>query len=61
MIALVSSLHSNVFITGLNQLSDVAIDKINKPYLPLVGLVLCILPLCRATVSPFCRPPGSSV
>ena len=36
MPALVAALHSNVFITGLNQLSDVAIDRVNKPYLPLV-------------------------
>lgn len=42
MVAIVSSLHSNVFITGLNQLSDVAIDKINKPYLPLVSPLLCM-------------------
>ena len=27
----------NVFIVGLNQVFDVAIDKINKPYLPLAS------------------------
>ena len=27
----------NVFITGLNQITDVEIDKINKPYLPLAS------------------------
>ena len=27
----------NVYITGLNQISDISIDKINKPYLPLVS------------------------
>jgi len=31
--ALIPSLLINVFITGLNQMSDVEIDKINKPYL----------------------------
>ncbi len=30
-------LAANVFITGLNQLTDVAIDRINKPYLPLAS------------------------
>ncbi len=34
-IALVSCLLANVYIVGLNQLTDVAIDRINKPYLPL--------------------------
>lgn len=33
---MIAALHSNVFITGLNQLSDIEIDKVNKPYLPLV-------------------------
>ena len=56
--ALVACLGANVFIVGLNQLTDVAIDRINKPYLPLasgafsvrtgrliigIGLVLSIL------------------
>lgn len=27
----------NVYITGLNQVSDVEIDKINKPYLPIAS------------------------
>eukprot|EP00276_Gloeochaete_wittrockiana_P010102 CAMPEP_0184666110 /NCGR_PEP_ID=MMETSP0308-20130426/60099_1 /TAXON_ID=38269 /ORGANISM="Gloeochaete witrockiana, Strain SAG 46.84" /LENGTH=361 /DNA_ID=CAMNT_0027110537 /DNA_START=132 /DNA_END=1214 /DNA_ORIENTATION=- len=34
---LVAALSCNVFITGLNQISDVDIDKINKPYLPLAA------------------------
>eukprot|EP00752_Nemacystus_decipiens_P005060 g4594.t1 len=33
--ALVPSLLINVYITGLNQITDVEIDKINKPYLPI--------------------------
>ncbi|GMH35210.1 hypothetical protein BSKO_03078 [Bryopsis sp. KO-2023] len=35
--ALVSALLMNVFIVGLNQVYDVEIDKINKPYLPLAS------------------------
>lgn len=30
-------LAANVYITGLNQLTDVEIDRINKPYLPLAS------------------------
>ncbi|CAM9640669.1 unnamed protein product [Discosporangium mesarthrocarpum] len=33
--ALVPSLLINVYITGLNQITDVEIDRINKPYLPI--------------------------
>ncbi|CAN0387979.1 unnamed protein product, partial [Ectocarpus sp. 13 AM-2016] len=32
---MVPSLLINVFITGLNQITDVEIDKVNKPYLPI--------------------------
>ncbi|KAM7277469.1 hypothetical protein ACFE04_019335 [Oxalis oulophora] len=35
--ALVPSLLMNVYIVGLNQLYDVEIDKINKPYLPVAS------------------------
>ena len=35
--ALVPALLMNLFIVGLNQLTDVEIDKINKPYLPLAS------------------------
>lgn len=35
--ALVSSLAINLYIVGLNQLTDVGIDRINKPYLPLAS------------------------
>lgn len=34
---LVSCLGANVFIVGLNQLTDIEIDRINKPYLPLAS------------------------
>jgi len=35
--ALLPALAANVYIVGLNQLSDVAIDRINKPRLPLAS------------------------
>lgn len=35
--ALASALLMNVCIVGLNQLYDVEIDKVNKPYLPLAS------------------------
>ena len=31
------ALLTNLYITGLNQLTDTEIDKINKPYLPLAS------------------------
>jgi homogentisate phytyltransferase/homogentisate geranylgeranyltransferase len=34
---LVSCLGANIFIVGLNQITDVEIDRINKPYLPLAS------------------------
>jgi len=39
-IALVSCLLANVYIVGLNQITDVEIDRINKPYLPLANNTL---------------------
>lgn len=36
-LTLVSSLAINLYIVGLNQLTDVGIDRINKPYLPLAS------------------------
>nr|KJB83415.1 hypothetical protein B456_013G246600 [Gossypium raimondii] len=35
--AVVAALFMNIYIVGLNQLSDVEIDKVNKPYLPLAS------------------------
>nr|BBD96135.1 homogentisate phytyltransferase 1, chloroplastic-like [Rhododendron dauricum] len=35
--AIVAALLMNVYIVGLNQLSDIDIDKVNKPYLPLAS------------------------
>ena len=28
---------ANLYIVGINQLSDIEIDKVNKPYLPLAS------------------------
>jgi homogentisate phytyltransferase/homogentisate geranylgeranyltransferase len=36
-LALLSCLGANIFIVGLNQIADVEIDRINKPYLPLAS------------------------
>ncbi|KAI3932613.1 hypothetical protein MKW98_012584 [Papaver atlanticum] len=35
--AIVPALLMNIYIVGLNQLSDIEIDKVNKPYLPLAS------------------------
>jgi len=35
VVALVPALLVNIYITGLNQVFDVEIDKVNKPYLPI--------------------------
>ena len=35
--SLFACLCANVYITGLNQLTDIEIDRINKPYLPLAS------------------------
>ncbi|KAG9150742.1 hypothetical protein Leryth_002905 [Lithospermum erythrorhizon] len=37
MEAIVTALMMNIYIVGLNQLSDIEIDKVNKPYLPLAS------------------------
>ncbi|MEE8303509.1 MAG: homogentisate phytyltransferase [Candidatus Tectomicrobia bacterium] len=37
LLTLISCLAANIYIVGLNQLTDVAIDRINKPYLPLAS------------------------
>ncbi|GAB4853560.1 hypoxanthine-guanine phosphoribosyltransferase [Ancistrocladus abbreviatus] len=35
--AVIAALLMNIYIVGLNQLSDIEIDKVNKPYLPLAS------------------------
>lgn len=37
LVAWISCLGANIFIVGLNQLTDIEIDRINKPYLPLAS------------------------
>ena len=37
MQALIPALLMNVYIVGLNQIYDIDIDKVNKPYLPLAS------------------------
>ena len=37
LLALVSALCINVYIVGINQIFDVEIDRVNKPYLPLAS------------------------
>lgn len=36
-LSLLSALSCNIYITGLNQWSDIAVDKINKPWLPIAA------------------------
>jgi homogentisate phytyltransferase/homogentisate geranylgeranyltransferase len=42
LMALLIAITCNVFIVGINQVADVNIDKINKPYLPIPAGVLCV-------------------
>lgn len=37
LLSWVSCMGANIYIVGLNQITDVEIDKINKPYLPLAS------------------------
>lgn len=37
LITLTACLGANIYIVGLNQITDIEIDKINKPYLPLAS------------------------
>lgn len=37
ILTLLSCLGANIYIVGLNQITDIEIDKINKPYLPLAS------------------------
>lgn len=40
LVALITCLGANVYIVGLNQLTDIEIDKINKPDLPLISGIM---------------------
>jgi homogentisate phytyltransferase/homogentisate geranylgeranyltransferase len=55
-LSLLSALTCNVFITGLNQWSDVEVDKINKPWLPIASGELSktnalIIVICSGIIS----------
>ncbi len=41
-VTLIIALGCNVFIVGLNQIVDIKLDKINKPYLPLAAKTLSL-------------------
>lgn len=49
-LTLVAGLAVNVFITGINQITDVEIDRINKPFLPIAAGELS-LPAARRIVA----------
>lgn len=71
--AAVPSLFMNLYITGLNQITDVEIDKINKPYLPIakgdlkystacvVVLIALAISLAMSVMSPIFSSPGLQV
>lgn len=42
IMALIIGVTCNIFIVGINQIADVHIDKINKPYLPIPSGVLSV-------------------
>jgi homogentisate phytyltransferase/homogentisate geranylgeranyltransferase len=37
LLTIIACLGANIYIVGLNQLTDIEIDKVNKPYLPLAS------------------------
>lgn len=64
-LALTVGITCNIFITGLNQVADVAIDRINKPYLPIpagklrvgdANVVVCTALLISLGISLFVSP-----
>jgi homogentisate phytyltransferase/homogentisate geranylgeranyltransferase len=62
--AMVPSLFMNLYITGLNQVTDVEIDKINKPDLPIAagdlsvkaGIVTILVALVLSLIMGFAHP-----
>lgn len=57
--SMVPSIFMNLYITGLNQVTDVKVDKINKPYLPIAsgalsyrnGIVIVICSLVASIIT----------
>ncbi len=60
-LSLLSALACNVFITGLNQYTDIEVDKVNKPWLPIPAgllskqsaLAIVLLSTCISIISAF--------
>src|SRR4051794_24814793 len=52
ILALIIGITCNIYIVGINQIADVNIDKINKPYLPIpagdlnIGAAKIIVNIC---------------
>ncbi len=61
IVALLSCLGANIYIVGLNQITDIDIDRINKPNLPLAsgawsmrtGKIICAISFAIAVVAAF--------
>lgn len=49
-IIIIAGLACNIFIVGINQIEDIEVDKINKPYLPLASGMLTI-PQAKAIIN----------
>lgn len=49
-LSLLSAVTCNVYITGLNQWSDLEVDKINKPWLPIAAGILSMQDALRIVV-----------
>ncbi len=49
--ALPSALFANLFVVGLNQITDVTVDKINKPGLPLASGHMTTTEACRVVAA----------
>ncbi|MFS8005578.1 putative homogentisate phytyltransferase [Helianthus anomalus] len=47
--AVIGGCLANLYVVGLNQLSDIEIDKVNKPYLPLASGELSVKAGIRIT------------
>jgi homogentisate phytyltransferase / homogentisate geranylgeranyltransferase len=62
--AMIPSLLMNLYITGLNQVTDVEIDKVNKPYLPIPagmlsrrnGVMVCAVSLVASLLMGVAHP-----
>lgn len=66
LVSLIPALLLNVYIVGLNQLYDIQIDRINKPYLPLASEAMTIRDAYTVILSAlilglsFCIMPGAT-